>query len=164
VEVRSAVGAAVNSSDPETIEKERTNLANQFAAIHKLAVGEETHGDREFVSRVDLVGLYQSVLSKVFSRIPSLQGYGNGNPIWVVTLIEEGIYAFGNFFKHVFEDVQGHKEPLIESILKEWKDLRFERAPYPQGIPGVIKLPANATIALLADWGGIIQRRVISQV
>ena len=84
-----------------------------------------------FVSRFDLVGLYQSVLAKVFNRIPSLQGYGNGNPIWVVTLIEEGVFAFGHFFRQVYEDVHGQKEPLIQSILKEWRELKFERSPYP---------------------------------
>src|SRR6185437_1047842 len=83
-----------------------------------------------------------------------LQGYGDGNPVWIVTLIEEGVYRFGSFFKKVYEDVHGQKEPLLQSILKEWKSVKFEKAPYPPGIPQPIKLPQNAKLALLADWGG----------
>ena len=46
------------------------------------------------------------------------------------------------------------KESLLQSILKEWKSLKFEKAPYPQGVPGTKPLPPNAKVALLADWGG----------
>ncbi len=152
--IRSAVAAAIGSADPAIVEKERANLATQFAAIRDSANRELFHGDVDYVSRIHLVGLYQSVMAKVFSRIPSLQGYGDHNPAWIVSLIEEGLYRLGDFLNRVYEDVYGHREPLIQSILKEWKALSFDRAPYPPGMPQVIRLPPNAKIALLADWGG----------
>lgn len=153
-EVRSAVSAAIQTDHPETVERERANLAAQFTAIRDSAGGEPSHGDVDYVSRIHLVGLYQSVLAKVFSRIPGLQGYGNRNPVWAASLIEQGWHRLGDFFKNVHEDVDGKKEPLIQSILKEWKTLSFDRAPYPPGTPKVVQLPDNAKIALLADWGG----------
>lgn len=153
-DVRTVISAAINSSDPAVIENERLRLAVQFAGIHASATEEHSHGDVDYVSRIDIVGLYQSVLSSVFSRIPSLQGYGDRNPIWVITLIEQGAFALRNFFRQVYEDVQGNKEPLLRSVLKAWTDLKFERAPYPPGTPKVIQFPANAIVALLADWGG----------
>lgn len=153
-EVQSAVADTIASSDPASVEVERLRLASHFASIRDTAASEQSHRDVDYVSRFNLVGLYQSVLSKVFGSIPSLQGYGDRNPIWIVTLIEHGVYSLGNFFKQVREDVHGQKQPLISSILKEWKNLRFERAPYPAGTPQPVKLPPKATIALLADWGG----------
>ena len=153
-DVRAAVGAAINSTDPPTIESTRAQLASQFAQVQSAAGQEVEHGDVDFVSRVDIVGVYQSVLSSVFSRIPSLQGYGDRNPVWIVTLIEQGAFALESFFKKVYQDVQGNHEPLLQSILKEWKDLKFERAPYPSGTPKSGQLPSNAVVALLADWGG----------
>jgi hypothetical protein len=154
VEVRSVVADVIGTSDPASVEAERSNLALHFATIRDKAASEQSHRDLDYISRFDFVGLYQSVLSKVFSSIPSLQGYGDRNPIWIVTLIEQGVYSLGNFFKQVREDVHGQKEPLITSILKEWKNLRFERSPYPPGTPQPVTLPPTATIALLADWGG----------
>ena len=153
-EVQIAVADAIGTSDPASVEAERSKLASHFASIRDTAASEQSHRDVDYVSRFNLVGLYQSVLSKVFSSIPSLQGYGDRNPIWIVTLIEQGVYALGSFFKQVHEDVDGRKEPLISSILREWKNLRFERAPYPAGTPQLVKLPPNAKVALLADWGG----------
>ena len=154
IEVRSAVIDAIGTPDPALVDAERSRLASHFASIRDATASEQSHRDVDYVSRFNLVGLYQSVLSKVFSSIPSLQGYGDRNPIWVVTLIEQGVYALGNFFKQVHEDVHGKKEPLISSILREWENLRFERAPYPPGTPQLVNLPPKSTIALLADWGG----------
>jgi hypothetical protein len=153
-DTRSALAVAIGSTDPTAIESARHKLAQQFFSIRDKAVQEPSHGDVDYVSRIDIVGLFQSILSAVFNRIPSLQGYGDRNPIWVVTLIEEGAYALGNFFKQVYEDVHGQKEPLLQSILKEWQNLKFERAPYPSGTPSISQLPAKSTVALLADWGG----------
>ena len=154
VEVRTAIASTIGTADPISVEAERSRLASDFASIRDAAATEPSHRDVDYVSRFHLVGLFQSVLSKVFSSIPSLQGYGDRNPIWVVTLIEHGVFTLGNFLKQVHEDVHGQNEPLIGSILKEWKNLRFERAPYPTGTPQVVKLPSRATVALLADWGG----------
>ena len=153
-DVRKAIADTIGTSDPVAIEAERSALALNFGTIRDQATKEPSHRDVYYVSRFSLVGLYQSVLSKVFSSIPALQGYGDGNPIWVVTLIEQGVYALKTFFKQVHEDVRGRKEPLILSILREWKNLRFERAPYPMGTPQPITLRRNSTVALLADWGG----------
>ncbi|MGD0470280.1 MAG: metallophosphoesterase [Terriglobales bacterium] len=153
-DVRSAVAAAIGSQDPQEVATERANLASNFGSIRDKATSESSHGDVDYVSRFDLVGLYQSILAKVFNRIPALQGYGDGNPVWVVTLIEEGVYQLGSFFKGVYKDVHGQKEPLLQSILKEWKSLKFEKAPYPAGAPQPIQLPPSAKVALLADWGG----------
>lgn len=153
-DVHSAVAAAIGSQNPQEVSAARIELASQFGSIRDKAMSEPSHGDVEYVSRVDVIGLYQSILAKVFSRIPELQGYGDRNPIWVVTLIEEGLYRFGNFFKKVYTDVHGQKEPLLQSILKEWKALKFFKAPYPPGVPNPIQVAPNAKVALLADWGG----------
>ncbi len=153
-DVRAAIATAIGSGDPQAVATERANLATQFGSISQTAAREPSHGDVEYVSRFNFVGLYQSVLAKVFNRIPALQGYGDGNPVWVVTLIEEGVYRLGGFFKGVYEDVHGEKQPLLQSILKEWNSVKFEKAPYPAGAPQPIQLPANAKVALLADWGG----------
>src|SRR5579872_5792431 len=100
-DVRSAIAGAIGSQDPAAVETERASLAASFGAVRDKAAAEPSHGDVEYVSRFDFVGLYQSVLAKVFNRIPALQGYGDANPVWVVTLIEQGIYRLGSFFKAV---------------------------------------------------------------
>ena len=153
-DVRSAVAAAIGSQDPQAVATEQSNLASKFSSIRDTAKSEPSHGDVDYVSRFDIVGLYQSILAKVFNRIPALQGYGDANPVWLVTLMEEGVYRLENFFKNVYTDVHRQREPLLQSILKEWKSLKFEKAPYPQGVPQTIPLPPNAKVALLADWGG----------
>lgn len=153
-DVRSAIAGAIGSQDTQAVETERANLAAHFGSIRDSAAAEPSHGDVEFVSRFSFAGLFQSVLAKVFNRIPALQGYGDANPAWVVTLIEEGVYRLGSFFTAVYTDVQNQKEPLLQSILTEWKNVKFVKAPYPRGAPQTIALPPNATVALLADWGG----------
>jgi hypothetical protein len=100
-DVKSAVASAVGSSDPQVVETARATLVSHFSSIRDTAAAEPSHGDIDYVSRFNFVGLYQSVLANVFNRIPALQGYGDANPIWVVTLIEEGIYKLGEFFKGV---------------------------------------------------------------
>ena len=153
-DVRSAVASSIGSEDPQAVATEQADLASKFSSIRDTANGEPSHGDLDYVSRFDLVGLYQSILARVFNRIPALEGYGDLNPVWVATLIEEGVYRLENFFKSVYTDVHHQKESLLQSILKEWKSLKFEKAPYPQGVPGTKPLPPNAKVALLADWGG----------
>jgi len=153
-DVRKAIADTIGTSDLAAVETERSALASRFGSMRDQAANEPSHRDVNYVSRFSFVGLYQSVLSKIFSSIPDLQGYGDANPAWVTTLIEQGVFAFRSFIHQVHEDVTGRKEPLINSILKEWKNLRFERAPYPGGTPQTITLHPNATVALLADWGG----------
>src|SRR5271157_3332743 len=76
-EVQIAVADAIGTSDPASVEAERSKLASHFASIRDAAASEQSHRDVDYVSRFNLVGLYQSVLSKVFGSIPSLQGYGD---------------------------------------------------------------------------------------
>jgi hypothetical protein len=151
---RQAIASAIGSDDAEEIEAERARLAAHVEEIHRLANGEPSHRDVHYVSRYDGVGVYQSVLSRVFARIPGLQGYGNLNPLWATTLIEQGVWRLKNFFHQVHEDINGEHQSLLASVLKEWKALKFARAPYPAGVPTTISFADNAKVALLADWGG----------
>jgi hypothetical protein len=153
-DVRASIAEVIGSSDKSIVETERSKLTERFSLLRESSISEPSHRDVHYVSRFSALGVYQSVLAKVFNSIPALQGYGNGNPIWVVTWIEQGSYALKNFFQRIHEDVAGNKEPLFTSILKEWRQIRFERAPYPRGTPQPLPLAADATIALLADWGG----------
>lgn len=145
---------AIGSADPKAIEQVRSELAERFAQLHNQAANEPSHRDVHYVSRFDGVGIFQSVLSNVFNGIPNLQGYGDANPIWVTTLIEEGLYKIGNFFRGTFQDVHGGKQSLLSSIVMEWKKLPTGRAPYPVGTPKTAEIPDVTIVALLADWGG----------
>ncbi len=153
-DVNTAIAANVDTQDPSAISEERDRLIKQFEGVKAAADSEKPMNYVHYASRFDLVGLYQSVLSKLFSDIPGLQGYGDRNPIWVVTWIEEAFYATEAFFSHVYEDVHGRKRPLIESLLEAWKGLSFEKAKYPAATPASILFPDVCKIALLADWGG----------
>jgi hypothetical protein len=106
-----------------------------------------------YASRFEIVGLYQSVLSKIFSNIPAFQGYGDANPSWVTTLLEQGAFKLKSFFQQVHE-LNGAKKPLLQAIMEAWKDIQFANAPYPRGTPATLPLDETSTIALLADWGG----------
>ena len=68
-EVQNAVADTIGSSDPASVEAERLRLVAHFASIRDTAVSEQSHRDVDYVSRFNLVGLYQSVLSKVFGSI-----------------------------------------------------------------------------------------------
>ncbi len=164
--IKKAVADSLGSQDAVAIESERQRLIEQFVQAKTAADSEQPMEYVHYASRNGLVGLYQSILSKLFTDIPQLQGYGDRNPIWVVTWIEEACYASKAFFGHVYEDVHGRKRPLIASLLEAWKELRFERAPYPEGKPAVITFPDECNVALLADWGGDnpAARRVASVV
>jgi hypothetical protein len=153
-DVHASIAEVIGVTDKSAVEAERTRLIDKFSSLKDLSLSEPSHRDVHYVSRFDGLGVYQSVLAKVFNRIPVLQGYGNRNPIWLATLIEQGAYTLKSFFQHVHEDVAGKKEPLLTSILKEWKQIRFERAAYPSGTPQPTRLARDATVALLAEWGG----------
>lgn len=149
-----AIASSIGSSDSAAIEQERLRLLGELRAAKTSADAEQATPYSHYVSRFSLVGLYQSVLSRLFSNIPALQGYGDRNPIWVVTWIEEAAYVSDAFFGHVYESVHGEHQPLIASFIQAWKQLRFERAPYPTGAPATIPFPDVCNVALLADWGG----------
>ncbi|AEU37456.1 metallophosphoesterase family protein [Granulicella mallensis] len=150
---QTSIASAISSTDKDVVEAERLALLHHFTAMKSSASTEQSHRDVHYVSRVDPVGAFQAVLAKLFKEIPGLQGYGDANPIWATTLVEQGIYDLKSFFHHVHDDVS-RKEPFIASVLKEWKQLKFERAPYPAGLPATLPLSDHAKVALLADWGG----------
>ncbi len=153
-DVKDAIAGAIGSNDGASVEQERQELLQVMQGIKATADAELPLPYVHYVSRCNLVGLYQAVLSKLFTDIPALQGYGDRNPIWVVTWIEQAAYAMKSFFGMVYEDVHGQKRPLIASFIQAWKQLKFERAPYPKGTPATLPLPEECTVALLADWGG----------
>lgn len=153
-DAKSAIALNIGSSDDAVIDQERLRLLAQLRAAKASADSEEATPYSHYASRFSLVGVYQSVLSELFSNIPELQGYGDRNPIWVVTWIEEAVHVSGAFFSNIYESVNGERKPLIESFINAWKQLRFERAPYPSGIPQAFPFPEVCKVALLADWGG----------
>jgi hypothetical protein len=59
---------------------------------------ESSHSDAHYVSRFSGVGIFQSALSAIFADLPDLQGYGDKNPIWVTTGIEEITHKVKVFF------------------------------------------------------------------
>jgi hypothetical protein len=154
--VSTLVGVAYGLSDPIAVRVQVSQLADHFGKLKNQIETEVSHDDVHFVSRCDLLGLYQSALSKVFNDIPQLQGYGDKNPIWVTTLLEQAVWNVGAFLNNIYEDEHKQKQPLIVSILTELKKYGNQRAPYIPGVPDSRKLSEdfNQPIALLADWGG----------
>jgi hypothetical protein len=153
-DARAAVAEAIGTSDPAQVEAERARLQSYLESASAASQTEASHQDVHFVSRNERVGLFQSVLAKVFRTIPALQGYGDRNPLWVETVIEEVFHDIGTFFKRVYTDVHGNKKQLLASVIVELHNLRDTRASFPPGVPDTISLPENVSIAVLADWGG----------
>jgi Calcineurin-like phosphoesterase len=153
-DAQAAIAEAIGTPDPAQVEAERTRLESRLVSASAASTTEPSHQDVHFVSRIDGVGLFQSVLAKVFWNIPDLQALGNKNPSWVATLVEQVVSDVGTFFKRVYTDVHGNKKPLLHSIMQELHNLRDTRAPFPPGVPETISLPDSVVIALLADWGG----------
>ena len=153
-DARVAIAEALGTQDASQVEAERARMAVYLNKASADSKTEPSHLDVHFVSRIDGVGLFQSVLAKVFCTIPDLQGYGDKNLSWVTTIVEQAVYDVGTFFKRVYTDVHGNKKPLLHSIVMELKNLRDTRAPFPPGTPDTIQMPENLTIALLSDWGG----------
>lgn len=152
-EVKAAVTAATGAQTDAEIEQHRMQLLADFTKVRDKAYEEVPEPYVHYVSRIDVVGLYQSVLSKVFGDIPGLQGYGDRNPAWVVTLLEQGAFKLKSFF-HEIHELRGSKKPLIQAIIEAWKDIKISEAPYPPGVPTSLPLDETCTIALMADWGG----------
>jgi hypothetical protein len=152
--IRQAIGTALQTSDAATIEQKRAAMATQLSRGREAMAQESDHHDLHYVSRIDVVGLFQSILTKVFADIPDLQGYGDLNPSWVTTTAEEIEYGFSRFVNRVWEDVHGGHKFLIASIITELVHFRNDRFPYPSGTPITGTLPENTGIALLGDWGG----------
>lgn len=152
-EVKAAIVAATGASTDDEIEQHRTGLLAVFTQARDKSAEEIPQPYIHYASRFPIVGVYQSIVSRVFSQIPGFQGYGNHNPIWVTTLLEQGAYRLKNFFHTVYE-FKGENKTLLQAIVEAWKDFDFVRAPYPLGVPATVLIDNRCTIALLADWGG----------
>jgi Calcineurin-like phosphoesterase len=152
-EVATAITGATGAQTNLEIEQHRLQLLADFIRVSDAAHKEMPIPYAHYASRFDIVGLYQSVLSNVFSGIPGFQGYGDANPIWVTTLLEEDAFKLKSLFHEVGE-LRGAKKSLLQAIIESWKDLKFEKSPYPKDVPVVLPLDETAMIALLADWGG----------
>jgi hypothetical protein len=155
-ELIDAIGSGIGSTDVKSIEDKRVQLAAQFDEISKASQKELLRQDKHYVSRFDGVGLFQSALSKTFAAVPNLQGYGDWNPLWVITEIERFAYEVKGFMNRVHQDDAGKKQSVWAAIITEFLRLKTvdDRAPYPTGLPDSVTIPANCAVALLADWGG----------
>ena len=152
-EVLGTIRTATAASTAQEVEANRIDLLSCFRAVSERAASEVSQSYVHYASRFDIVGLYQSVLSKIFSGIPGFQGYGNANPVWVTTLLEEGGFRLNSFFHEVHE-FEGAKKTPLQAIFEAWKDIKLAKAPYPSGTPPTLALDETCTIALMADWGG----------
>jgi Calcineurin-like phosphoesterase len=151
-----AINHGCGETDAELIERRRSLLSDRLREASSNLSGESAHADIHYVSRFSAVGIFQSALSAVFADIPELQGYGDANPIWIVTVIEEFAYKVKSFFARVHEDRSGKKQSLWAALVSELVRIGVsdDRAPYPGSVPKVQSFPDDATVALLADWGG----------
>ncbi len=155
-ELIEAIGKGLGTTDPAAIEAKRLELLSHFDELSQMSESETDRRDHHYVSRFDAVGLFQSALSKVFKAVPDLQGYGDWNPLWVITEIEVFAYKVKSFFSRVHVDEAGKHQDAWAAILSEFIRLKNvdDRAPYPEGVPDVTQIADKCTIALLADWGG----------
>jgi hypothetical protein len=155
-EVNDAIGTGIGSNDAATIEGKRTELLAQFDDLANKSQNEPSHDDQHYVSRFDGVGLFQSALSKIFNAVPNFQGYGDWNPLWVITEIEVFAHKVKALLADMHRDETGKKQPVWAAIVSELLRLKTfdDRAPYPAGFPDPFPLPENFKMALLADWGG----------
>jgi hypothetical protein len=155
-ELSDAIGTGLGSPDGAAIERERAQLAARMGETLGLAQNEPSHEDKHYVSRFDIVGIFQSALSKIFCEIPDLQGYGDWNPLWVITEIEVFAHEVQSFLERVHEDQSGKRQSAWAAIVSELIRLKTadDRAPYPAGVPDPVTLPDKCVVALLADWGG----------
>jgi len=154
--VADAIGTGIGTNDAATVEGKRTELLAHFDDLATTAQNEPYHKDKHYVSRFDGLGLFQSALSKVFANVPNLQGYGDWNPLWVITEIEVFVQKLKTFLEYIHEDETGKKQPVWSAIVSELLRLKTldDRAPYPPGASDSIQLPEKFKMVLLADWGG----------
>ena len=155
-ELIDAIGTGIASNDPAAIEAKRTELLTHFDDLANKSQNEPSHADQHYVSRFDVVGLFQSALSKIFAAEPNLRDYGDWNPLWFITEIEVFAHKLTALLANIHQDVTGKKQPVWAAILSELLRLKaFDaRAPYPAGAPEPAQLPENFKMVLLADWGG----------
>lgn len=152
-EVNKAIAAATGAGTPGEIEEKRQALLADFTKKRDEAAAETAEAYTHYASRVDIVGVYQSILGTVFQDLPGLQGYGNRNAVWLATPLEQLAFKVKAFF-HEVHDIEGAKVPFIQAVAKAWHDLKVSKAPYPLGTPETLRLDEHSTMSLLADWGG----------
>jgi hypothetical protein len=155
-ELRAHVSAITGANNASAVDGTVAMMSARVgAALGQIAV-EPHRQDIHYVSRFDSVGLFQSVLSKVFNDIPDLQGYGDKNPIWLTTLVEAFLHDTRTFFDRVNQDVRNQRQPLWKALITELAqlpDMDF-RAPFPPGTPATQPLPENVPIILPAIGAG----------
>jgi len=152
-ELRDAITAATGAQTDEEVEIHRLKLLKDFADVRDKVSAEIAEPYTHYASRLDVVGAYQSILGTVFRDVPGMQGYGDKNAIWVITPLEQLAFKMRGFFHEVHE-LDGSKKSLLQAVIEAWKDLKFEKAPYPKGSPETLPLDEKSTVTLLADWGG----------
>ena len=92
-----AVMVELQSPTPETLSEidqvlqpqnatQRDTVLVQLAARLEEVLAQsdkiDSDDDCHFVSRIDLFGIFQSVLAHLFSYDPELQGLGDRDPVW----------------------------------------------------------------------------------
>jgi len=150
-EVIAAIVAALGAQTSSEIDQHRAQLLADFTKVRDKAQEEISLPYVHYASRFDIVGLYQSVLADVFRGISAFQGYGDANPVWVTTLLEQDAFKLKSFFNEIRE-LNGAKRSLLQAIIEAWKDLRFAKAPYPPGVPTTLPLDETSTIAGGLGW------------
>ncbi len=151
-EIRAHLAQAVGQAN---VEATMARVSGHLVAATKGVQTEQSLDDHEYVSRIDSVGRFQSILATVFQDVPGLQGYGDKNPIWLTTLVESAAHNVKSFFDRTRHDVVGG-QPLWAALISELAKLPADGylAPFPPGTPPTIQMPDDVKIALLADWGG----------
>ncbi len=152
-EVKAIIAAATGAKSESEIEQHRIDLLASFSGVQDMAAAEVPPPYTHYASRFDMVGVYQSVLSGLFSDIPALQGYGDRNAVWLTTPLEESAFKIKAVL-HGLQAMAEQKKSPLQAIVEAWRAVRFAKAPYPQGAPPTRPFAETCTVALLADWGG----------
>lgn len=152
-DVRKIITAATGARSESEIDQQRTELLAGFTEIRDKAATEIPQPYIHYASRFDVVGVYQSVLSTLFSQIPQFQGYGGLSLSWVTTPLEESAFKAESVLREVMAVIERKKTPL-QAIVEAWKQLKAPQAPYPPGVPETLPFDDVCTVALLSDWGG----------
>jgi|HubBroStandDraft_6_1064221.scaffolds.fasta_scaffold57308_2 hypothetical protein len=137
--VSDAISYGSGPAGADEIEHRRSLLSSRLREATANLQAEPAHSDAHYVSRFSGVGIFQSALSAIFADLPDLQRYGDKNPIWVTTLIEEIAHKVKAFFERAHEDRTGKKQPLWAALASELVRIgqADDRAPYPKGAPQV---------------------------
>ena len=138
-EVIDAIKVATGAQNDAEIEQHRQNLLEDFTKVRDEVSNEIAEPYIHYASRIDIVGVYQSMLGTVFKDIPGLQGYGDKNAVWVITPLEELGFKLKDFFHEVHE-LRGGRKTLLQALIEAWKENRFAKSPYPSAKPVALVL------------------------